>query len=51
MDNSDYDRKLDELDRMLNDPDSKMEPEKVWSLLAELSNHDAATMPTSTAIP
>jgi hypothetical protein len=51
MDNSDYDRKLDELDRMLNDPDSKMEPEKVWNLLAELSNHDATTMPASAAIP
>ena len=44
MDTSDYDRKLDELDRMLNDPDSKMEPEKVWVLLAELSSHDAATV-------
>ena len=47
MDDGDYDRKLDELDRMLNDPDSKMEPEKVWSLLAELSRHDAAVVPTS----
>jgi hypothetical protein len=49
MENADYDRKLDELDRILNDPDSKMEPEKVWSLLAELSSHDAATPPATRA--
>jgi len=32
-----YTRKLDELDRLLNDPDVPMEPAKVWSLLAEIS--------------
>ncbi len=37
MHNSEYDLKLDELERILNDPDSKMEPERVWSLLAEIS--------------
>ena len=49
MDDTDYDRKLDELDRMLNDPDSKMEPEKVWVLLAELSSHDAPPPPAAAA--
>lgn len=29
--------KLDELDRLLNDPDVAIEPLRVWSLLAELS--------------
>jgi hypothetical protein len=29
--------KLAELDRLLNDPDTRMDPHKVWSLLAELS--------------
>ena len=48
MNEADYDRKLDELDRLLNDPDSKMEPEKVWSLLAEISHHDGA-VPASAA--
>lgn len=42
MADSDYDRKLDELDRLLNDPDSPMEPSKVWSLLAEISRHETA---------
>jgi hypothetical protein len=28
--------KLAELDRLLNDPDTRMDPHKVWSLLAEL---------------
>ena len=45
MNDGEYDQKLDELDRMLNDPDSKMEPEKVWSLLAELSHRDALAVP------
>lgn len=32
-----YETKLAELDRLLNDPDVKMEPARVWSLLAELA--------------
>ncbi len=42
MDDAEHERKLDELDRMLNDPDSRMEPEKVWSLLAEISRYDCS---------
>jgi hypothetical protein len=38
----DYDEKLDELDRLLNDPEVPMEPERVWSLLAEISGRDMA---------
>ena len=34
MTDAEYARKLDELDRLLNDPDVPMEPAKVWSLLA-----------------
>lgn len=37
-----YARKLDELDRLLNDPDVPMQPDRVWSLLAEISQHDLA---------
>jgi hypothetical protein len=37
MTETEYARKLDELDRLLNDPDVAMEPARVWSLLAELS--------------
>jgi hypothetical protein len=40
MSDQDYERKLDELDRLLNDPDSPMDPAKVWTLLAEVSQHD-----------
>ena len=40
MTDMDYERKLDELDRLLNDPDVPMEPSRVWSLLAELSHPD-----------
>jgi hypothetical protein len=42
MSSAEYDSKLDELDRLLNDPDSKMDPSKVWSLLAEVSQAEAA---------
>ncbi len=45
MDKLDYDRKLDELDHLLNDPDVPIEPERVWSLLAEISRRDLGEMP------
>ena len=35
-----YARKLDELDRLLNDPDVPMQPARIWALLAELSEQD-----------
>jgi hypothetical protein len=40
MTDAEYARKLDELDRLLNDPDVPMEPTKVWSLLAEIAQRD-----------
>lgn len=39
MTETDYTKKLDELDRLLNDPDVKMEPSRIWSLLAEIARH------------
>lgn len=42
MTETEYGRKLDELDRLLNDPDVPMEPAKVWSLLAEIAQRDLA---------
>ena len=40
MNEQDYSAKLDELDELLNDPDGPMQPDRVWSLLAEVSQHD-----------
>ena len=40
MTEQDYDQKVTELDRILNDPDSRMEPSRVWSLLAEISSYE-----------
>jgi hypothetical protein len=37
MTEAEYAHKLDELERLLNDPDVPMEPARVWSLLAEIS--------------
>jgi hypothetical protein len=42
MTDAEYTRKLDELDRLLNDPDVPMEPTRVWSLLAEIAQRDMA---------
>lgn len=43
MTDPDYARKLDELDRLLNDPDVPMEPGRVWSLLAEIAQQERVT--------
>ena len=43
--------KLAELDRLLNDPDTRMDPDRVWTLLAELSAHHAAPAPRDVAQP
>lgn len=32
-----FEAKLAELDRLLNDPETRMDPDRVWALLAELS--------------
>jgi hypothetical protein len=37
MTDADYSRKLDELDRLLNDPDAPMQPDRIWCLLADVS--------------
>jgi hypothetical protein len=37
---SEYTRKLEELDHLLNDPDAPLEPARLWGLLAELVRHD-----------
>jgi hypothetical protein len=44
MTEAEYRRKLDELDRMMNDPDAPIEPARVWSLLAEVSQRDLAAV-------
>ena len=43
MTETEYGRRLDELDRLLNDPDVPMEPGKVWSLMAEIAQRDLRT--------
>lgn len=43
MSTADYSRKLDELDRLLNDPDVPMQPDRIWSLLADVSQPDVAS--------
>ncbi len=45
MTDRDYATKLEELERLLNDPEVEMEPTRVWSLLAEVSHHDRMSSP------
>ena len=35
-------RKLADLDRLLNDPDVPMQPDRVWALLGEFAQRDLA---------
>jgi len=52
MTDADYARKLDELDRLLNDPDVPMQPRRIWALLADVSRfvpHEDLRSDTNTA--
>jgi hypothetical protein len=42
MTEADYEKILDELDHLLNDVDAPLQPDRVWSLLAEVAQHDLA---------
>ena len=41
MTERDFEAKLAELDKLLNDPEVRMDPDRVWTLLAEISGKDA----------
>jgi hypothetical protein len=50
MSTTELNRKLDELDRLLNDPDVPMQPDRIWALLADVSRpetHPSARPATS----
>lgn len=42
MSSAEYNSKLDELDRLLNDPEVPMQPDRIWSLLADVSRPEDA---------
>ena len=41
MTETEYNRKLDELDRLINDPAVPMQPHRIWELLGEVADRDA----------
>lgn len=41
MTERDFEAKLAELDRLLNDPEVRMDPDRVWTILAEISGKEA----------
>lgn len=47
MTDRDRQAKLAELDRLLNDLETRMDPHRVWSLLAEISTQPAQTPATA----
>lgn len=53
MSTAEYRRKLDELDRLLNDPDVPMQPDRIWALLADVSRPEviSAAARAATAAP
>ncbi|MBR0651267.1 peptide chain release factor 1 [Roseomonas terrae] len=36
MSDAEMDRRMAELDRLLNDPETRMDAERVWTILAEI---------------
>ena len=42
MTKAEYLRKLNEVDRLLNDPTISMDPAKIWSLLADIAEYTGA---------
>jgi hypothetical protein len=46
MTERELDQKIAELDRLLNDPETRMDPHKVWALLAEISRQAVPQAPT-----
>ncbi len=38
MTDTEYNRKLDELDRLLNDPAVPMQPSRIWALMDEIAD-------------
>lgn len=52
MTDTDYARKLDELDRLLNDPDVPMLPDRIWALLADVARFESrAEMVAEAPVP
>jgi hypothetical protein len=47
MTEAEYARKLDELDRLLNDPSIPMDPAKVWSLITDIAGRFTSQHETS----
>lgn len=41
MTETEFQAKLAELDRLLNDPDVRLDPDRIWTLLAEISRRTA----------
>jgi hypothetical protein len=37
MTDTEYERKQEEIDRLLNDPETPMRPDRVWALLEDLA--------------
>jgi hypothetical protein len=45
MTDVEYCRKLDELERLLNDPTVPMQPDRIWSLLDDVAGRQAPPPP------
>lgn len=50
MTDTEYARKLEELDRLLNDPAIPMEPARIWHLLTEIAPYHGVADARSPAV-
>ena len=48
---AEYARRLEELDRLLNDPDVPMEAAKIWYLLAEIAQRNQGSARGAARLP
>ena len=42
MTTTEYEQKLDEVDRLLNDPETPLDPSRIWRLIGDIAIHEAA---------
>lgn len=45
MSEAEIERRMAELDRLLNDPETRMDAERVWAILAEIKDLPSAQHP------
>ncbi len=51
MSEAEFDRTLNELDRLLNDPTIPMQAERIWTMLADVASRNLVIQPPAIPTP